>query len=129
MAGSGTETRQTTITLAGRFTPDEADAVRAAARDRGVGPSSFVRATVLRAAGRPAPGAKRRAAASPALSDADRDLLREVLGELGRVGNNANQIARACNVGEGFDRVAVGRLVADVAALRAAVAALARGPT
>lgn len=125
----GTETRQTTDLISARFTPDEAGAVRAAAASRGLPPSTFLRSVALRAAGRAAPAVRRRAASSASLSDEDRALLREVLGALGRLGNNANQLARAANAGEGFDRVAVGRLVADLAAIHGRVMGMAEGPS
>lgn len=74
-----TETRQATKLISFRLTPEDDRAVRAAAEARGMGPSSFAAASVLRAAGRPAPVAKRR-------KGPDALPLARLHGEMGRIG-------------------------------------------
>lgn len=56
---AGSETRRKTLTTSIRLSAEEMDAVVAAAQARQQGPSTFARAATLRAAGRPAPAAKR----------------------------------------------------------------------
>ena len=98
MTGSATprsksEQRQRTETLYARVTPEEKAAVIDRADKAGMAVAAFMRASALGSAG---PRAQRR-------PPADHGALRQLLGELGRVGNNINQIARGVNAGEAPD--------------------------
>ncbi|HVA89571.1 MAG TPA: plasmid mobilization relaxosome protein MobC [Chloroflexota bacterium] len=73
-----------------RWTDEEFNALAAKADKAGLAIAAFMRAAALGDAG---PRAQRR-------PPADHKALRQILGELGRVGNNLNQIARALNAGE-----------------------------
>ena len=115
---SGSETRRKTVTTTIRFTPEERAAVAAAADVQGLGPCSFARMVTLRAAGRtPPPVRKRR--------DAIASVIGPVLGELGRIGSNINQIAKVANsTGNATAIAAAGRLRADLERLTVAVLSL-----
>jgi hypothetical protein len=92
MTMSGSETRIKTSTTTIRLTPEERADLAAAAEAQGVGPSSFARLATLRAIGRrPAHALKRR---DPHAIERAR-----ILGELGRIGNNVNQLARHAHRG------------------------------
>lgn len=69
---------------------DEFNAVASKADAAGLSMGAFLRAAML---GNPGPRAQRRL-------PGDAQLLRQVLGHLGRVGNNLNQIAYNLNAGE-----------------------------
>lgn len=84
------ETRQRTETLFARVTPDEKSAIQARADRAGLASAAFLRAIALGEAG---PRARRR-------PPVDHVVIRQLLGELNRVGNNINQIARSLNSGE-----------------------------
>ena len=73
-----------------RMSRQEADDARALADKAGLALGAFARASML---GDPGPRAQRR-------PPADHAALRRILGELGRVGNNINQIAHRLNTGE-----------------------------
>jgi hypothetical protein len=114
----GSESRQKTTTTTIRFTPDERAAVAAAADAQGLGPSTFARAATLRAAGRTPPPIRKR-------HDAIAGVIGPVLGELGRIGNNLNQIAKVANsTGNATAIAAAGRLRADLERLTVAVLSL-----
>lgn len=86
MAGSDAKLLTTTTF---RLSPEEVDLLRATAEAQGYGPSAFARKVVLAALGvsvRP-----RR------LPQPDAVILARLLGELGRIGSLANQIARVAN--------------------------------
>lgn len=87
---SGSETRQRTRRSSLRYTTDEFNRIAAKADKAGLAFAAFMRASALGDAG---PRAQRR-------PPADHKALRQILGELGRIGNNLNQIARALNAGE-----------------------------
>jgi Bacterial mobilisation protein (MobC) len=88
MAGSNKRRRGKII--ASRCLDEEFDAIAAKADKAGLAVAAFMRAAAL---GDPGPRAQRR-------PPADQQVLREGLGQLGRVGNNLNQIARALNIGK-----------------------------
>lgn len=92
MAG-GSDTRQRNKQVLVRLS--DAEFAQLAARSDRAG---FARAAFLRAAalGETGPRAQRR-------PPVDHVALRRLLGELGRVGNNINQIAHALNAGEGHE--------------------------
>jgi hypothetical protein len=81
------EKRQRTEVIFARVTPGEKAAVTARADRAGMATAAFMRALALNS---PGPRAQRR-------PPADHKALRQLLGELGRVGNNINQIARVLN--------------------------------
>jgi|JRYH01.1.fsa_nt_gb hypothetical protein len=114
---AGTETRQKSMTTTLRLTPEEHSAVVEAAARRGIGPSTFARIVVLRAAGRK-PVAPRRRRDSLALA------LGAALGDLGRVGGLLNQLAKKANQGAAVPRGELASLEAEVRRLTAAVMAL-----
>lgn len=87
MAGSETRQRQASIKV--RCLPDEFAAIAAKSEAAGMSPAAYMRAAALGTAG---PRAQRRLPVAAAL-------LRQVLGHLGRVGSNLNQIARHLNEG------------------------------
>lgn len=116
MAG-GSDKRQRARQALVRF--DDAEfAILAERADRaGMPHATYIRATVL---GTPGPRAKRRA-------PADQAALRRLLGELGRIGNNLNQIARVLNAGEDHDPAGLQEALAAYLEMRDAVlAALGR---
>jgi len=73
-----------------RWTDEEFSAVSAKADKAGLALGAFIRDVALGDAG---PRAQRR-------PPADHVTLRKILGNIGRIGNNINQIARALNSGE-----------------------------
>ncbi len=73
-----------------RWTEEEFNAISAKADKAGLAVAAFMRAAALGDAG---PRAQRR-------PPADHVALQQGLGQLGRAGNNLNQIARAFNVGK-----------------------------
>lgn len=89
MAG-GTDKRQRTKQCLVRLTTDEHARLAEKADKAGMATAAFLRAAALGEAG---PRAQRRA-------PADKNALLRILGHLGRVGNNVNQIAHRLNLGE-----------------------------
>lgn len=87
---AGSEKRQRTEQVKARLTPDELSILADKADKAGMTTAAFLRAAAL---GSPGARAQRKL-------PIDATLLREVLGHLGRVGNNLNQIARHLNEGE-----------------------------
>jgi hypothetical protein len=99
MTAAATPTPQTTP-FSVRLTADERAAVVAAAAARGVRPHTYARRAVIAAAGRPVPPiAVRRDALSKTVADG--------VGQLGRLGNLLNQIARRANTRDGVSAAAV----------------------
>jgi len=99
------------------MTADERAALDAAAEAAGIGPSSYARRAVMRSVGREANLRRRPDGLAQAVG--------RVLGDLGRIGNNVNQLARHAHVGgrvppEALDgcRLELVRLTAAVLALR-----------
>ena len=87
---SGSGNRKRTKQCLVRFTEEEYTAIEAKADKAGIASAAFLRAAAL---GDPGPRAQRR-------PPADHQALRRILGELGRVGNNLNQIAHRLNAGD-----------------------------
>jgi len=117
---AGTEKRQKTTTTTLRLTPAERAVVVAAAEASGLGPSSFARLATLQAAGGPAPNIRRK-------PDALRQDLARILGELGRIGSNVNQVARVANsTGDIASMVAVDSLRSQLNELTQAILDLRR---
>jgi hypothetical protein len=86
---SGTEKRARSAHLTIRFTPDERAAIDAAAERAGLTSGSYARQTLL---GAPQPRQVRR-------PPVERKELARLLGELGKIGGNLNQLAKATNQG------------------------------
>lgn len=87
---AGSDKRQRGKIQPVRCTLEEFNAIAAKADKAGLSIAAFMRAAAL---GDPGPRAQRR-------PPADHKALRQILGQLGRIGNNLNQIARALNAGE-----------------------------
>lgn len=99
MAGrSGSDRRKRTVVKTFRFTPEEWEALSEHADRASISPAAYVRMQCLN---KPPP----RKARMPSF---DRKLASQLLGHLGKVGSNINQIAHAANVG----RTLEGRLEA-----------------
>lgn len=86
---AGSEKRQRTVPVSVRFSPDELGRLEKAADDAGLSRGAYLRACGL---GDPGPRATRK----PPV--AKQELVR-ILGQLGKIGSNVNQIARAINSG------------------------------
>jgi hypothetical protein len=86
---SGSEKRARTTHLTIRLTPDERAAIEAAADRASLTAGSYAREVLL---GAPPPRQVRR----PVV---EKQLLAKLLGELGKVGGNLNQLAKATNQG------------------------------
>jgi hypothetical protein len=93
---SGSETRQRKAAKLTRYLPDELAEIEEAASRAGVTFSSFVRAASLTAA-RGGPKGVSLPVRSVRRPPVERELLARLLGQLGKVGSNVNQIARAAN--------------------------------
>lgn len=117
---SSSDARQKTTTTTFRMTPTERAAVATAADAAGMGPSTFARVSVLRAAGREAPIQKRRDAIAAVIAPA--------LGQLGRIGNNLNQLTRHAHIGGRVDSESLIRLRDEAERLTLAVLALREAP-
>jgi hypothetical protein len=89
----GSEKRARTKHLTVRLTPEERAAIDQAADRSGLTPGSYARQVML---GAPMPRQVRR----PPI---ERRELARLLGEIGHVGGNLNQIARDMNFGRGVD--------------------------
>src|SRR5437773_2496391 len=87
---SGSDKRQRPRQSLIRWTDEEFALLTARADKAGFAVAAFLRAAGLGDAG---PRAQRR-------PPADHKALRQILGHLGQIGNNLNQIARALNTGE-----------------------------
>jgi len=86
---SGTEKRARSAHLTIRFTPEERASIDDAAERAGLTSGSYARQTLL---GAPAPRQMRR-------PQIERRELARLLGELGKIGGNLNQLAKAANQG------------------------------
>ncbi len=108
----GSETRQRNATLSLRLTDDEAAQVSAAADRAGLTVGSYVRTLALGSPGL-------RAARRPVV---DRQQLTQVLGEIGRLGSNVNQLAKAFNTDASTpEAMELAEAQAHIQAMRAAV--------
>lgn len=86
----GSETRQRTAAVMVRLTPDECATLNTRAEAAGLSPAGFMRAAALGNAG---PRARRQ-------QPANVDVLRRLLGAVGSVGANCNQLSARANRGE-----------------------------
>ena len=83
---SGSETRKRSLRLSVRFNDQEASAVRQTAQATGQSVGSLIRQAALNAA----------PTRAPAL---DRQLAAKLLGQLGKIGSNLNQLAKEAHLG------------------------------
>jgi hypothetical protein len=93
--GSGSDKRQRNKRINFRVFDDEFNKIAAKADRSGLTLGAFMRAAALD--GDSGPRAQRR-------PPADHKALRQILGEIGRIGNNINQMARALNSGDKLSR-------------------------
>lgn len=84
---SGSETRQRTIIVPIRFTLEERTVLNEAASRAGLTVSSYARARIMGSA-------LARSVKRPSI---DRELAARLIGQLGKIGSNLNQIARTAN--------------------------------
>lgn len=116
---SGSEKRIRDGQLTIRLSETERAAIDAAAERAGVTPGSYARQVLL---GGPQPRQVRR-------PPAGRAELARLLGELGKVGSNLNQLARAANSGKEVYTEEVHSALAGLRLIREAIlSALGRGP-
>lgn len=111
---AGTEKRQRTAILALRVMPEEKAEFILRAKRAGYATGAYLRALMNN--GSPGPRAVR-------LPPADHVALRQILGALGSIGNNLNQIARALNRGQDLPHPALQQGLDDFAAMRKALLA------
>jgi hypothetical protein len=115
----GSEKRARTKHLTIRFSPDERDTVDSKADRAGLTSGSYARQVLL---GAPAPRQVRR-------PPVEKRELARLLGALGYIGNNINQLARASNSGGEVEEDELRATFADLRAMRDAVLkALGREP-
>ena len=115
----GTEKRQRTIVFAVRLTSDEHGLLASAAERAGLATGSYARQILL---GAPAPRQVRR----PPIER--RELVR-LLGELGHIGGNLNQLAHATNVVRPVTHREIQDVLASLQPVRDAILeALGRAP-
>jgi hypothetical protein len=116
---SGSERRQRTAHLMVRLTPAERAAIAAAAAGAGLSLAGYARAILL---------------AAPPLRQSRRPPVERIelvrlLGAIGMLGSNVNQIARVLNANGSVDAPAFAEASADIAIMRAAIMkALGRAP-
>lgn len=116
---SGSEKRQRPLSLTVRFNDAEHAEVVRRADAVGLTPASYMRLAVIDVA-------PPRAARTPPI---DRQLVAQVLAQIGKVGSNVNQIAYALNAGRPMSSVEVERAMAAVLDMRdACLKALGRQP-
>jgi hypothetical protein len=107
----GSEKRQRTKLTAHRWFKDEFREAAARADRAGLSFGAYIRAAALGNAG---PRARRRA-------PADHVLLRQILGQLGKIGSNLNQIAHRLNLGNEPDLPGLKTALKDWRDIRAAI--------
>lgn len=107
-----------TSALRVRLTADEHRAISAVAADAGLGICSYARMVVVRAAGMKPTKPPRRKPGE------DAKILARFLGQLGAIGGNINQLARANNQGFDVDPVALGEVRDELKKLREALLTL-----
>jgi hypothetical protein len=107
----GSEKRARTKHLTIRFTPEERATIDHMADRAGLTAGSYGRQVLL---GAPAPRQVRR-------PPVERRELARLLGEIGHVGGNLNQIARYMNFGRGVDEVELKQAIAGLSLVRGAI--------
>jgi hypothetical protein len=117
MPGSNKRQRNGRITI--RFTDAELAAVESAAERAGLSVAAYIRQLVV---GAVPPRQSRR----PPI---ERARLAEILGHVGKLGSNVNQLAKYGNLGRLVDDASLKEAAADIAAIRQAIMeALGRDP-
>jgi len=96
-----------------RFSAVEKDKLTQAAQAAGVTMSDFIRASAL---SQPLPPPRSQRANRPTVKDGER--LAALLLAVGRIGNNANQLAHVANAGEWPERQALQTACADIQWMR-----------
>ena len=96
-----------------RFTQEERDTITQAARAAGVTMSDFIRASAL---SEPLPPPRPQRANRPTVKDGEQ--LAALLLAVGRIGNNANQLTHAANIGAWPEAPALQEAVADIRWMR-----------
>jgi len=104
----GSEKRVRTAHLTVRLTPDERGSIDDAAERAGLTSGSYARAVLL---GAPAPRQVRR-------PRVDRKELARLLGQIGHIGGNLNQLAKAANCNEFVDPQQVREALASIRSIR-----------
>ncbi|MCA9466837.1 MAG: plasmid mobilization relaxosome protein MobC [Nitrospira sp.] len=118
MARRGSEKRQRTKMLSVRFNEQEADALRSLADRAGLSVSSLMRRALLNT---PPPRAARR-------PTVNHKAVAQLLGQLGKIGTNINQLAKQANAGR-FQANSIELAMQDLMELRTAcLQALGREP-
>lgn len=115
---SGSEKRRRGDTITVRVTPDERATIDERSMEQGLTIGAYMRAAAL---GDPGPRAKPRI-------PVDAKLLRRLLGEVGRVGNNLNQIAKRLNSGHQVAPKELAAALEAQEALRAAILHILEAP-
>jgi len=111
---SKSENRKASKMLSFRLTPDEYDQLSSVASVSGIGLPTFVRRVACQAAALPVPSYE---AKQPDKSAADYSRL---LGAIGKIGNNLNQIAKVTNASKSPPAVKELKVIfAEIRALRA----------
>lgn len=115
---SGSEKRKRSIVLTARFTEEEARAVRQMAERTGHSVSALIRHALLNV---PPPRARRR-------PSVDHKAVAKLLGQLGKIGSNINQLAHYAHLGR-FQSDSIEVALRDLMELRlACLQALGREP-
>lgn len=117
---SNSRTRQRPEAATSRYTPEEWAVVAAKAAAYGQSVGQYQRAAALQIAELAAPRVRRRP--TPELEE-----LRRLLGQVGKIGSNVNQIAAVLNAGEAPTPNALESALASVVELRAIVREVMRG--
>jgi hypothetical protein len=107
----GSEKRARTAHLTIRFTPEERGAIDEKANRAGLTSGSYARQELL---GAPPPRQVRR-------PPVERRELARLLGELGHIGSNLNQIARIANAGDGVNAVDLAEALGGLGDVRDAI--------
>jgi len=114
---SKSQSRKASEVLAFRMTPDESEALRAAAAMSGLGPTTFARRAAFAAAAIATPVYE---AKSPNLNKAE---LAKIYGALGRMASSANQMAKIAHAaGQLHSPKLLKELMAEIRGLRDDVA-------
>lgn len=107
----GSEKRVRNRHLTVRLSPSEREAIDEAAERAGLTSGSYARQVLL---GAPAPRQVRR----PPI---ERRELARLLGQIGHIGSNLNQIAKSANSGDGVDAVDLAREITGLGLVRSAI--------
>jgi hypothetical protein len=113
---------ETSTPLCFKLRPEERARLREAAAQRRIGPSTFAAEAVRHALGTV------RQRPLPRRLDDIAEAVRAATGQLGRLGNNLNQLAHASNCGASIDPHALAAIHADLAAIDARLATALAAP-